>query len=176
MKTVIYKSVISLSVATLVALLFANLAHAGGPYYINEKTLYSAGGVNYPLSITNNGCYDWFGGTKTCRYLEQDTLAPDTWRWAYTRANMYQIWVYRPYVGQAAARYNWRTYQSGVLKDNWTINVDQSSNKGSWAYLGFADYLPNDKGELRLSNTCVPNYWCGGLNVYWDDLQYNTSP
>ncbi len=133
---------VSVVVATLVAFLFAGMASAGGPYQISENTLYSAGGVYPPIQIANSGCAGSY-----CRYLVQDNLYPDTWRWAYTKPNMYQLWVYRPSVGQAAAKYWWLTYQNGTTKDSWFVTVDQSKNKGTWAYLGFADYVPNDKGD-----------------------------
>lgn len=170
MRKIVSRIVLSVAVATLVTFFFASIADAAGPYTINENTLYSAGGYYPPIQIYNPGCAGNY-----CRYLVQDSY-PDTWRWAYTKPNMYQLWVYRPLVGQAAAKYWWLTYRYGTTKDSWFVTVDQSKNKGTWAYLGFADYVPNDKGELRLSEACVPGYWCGGLKVYWDNMKYNTRP
>jgi hypothetical protein len=90
---------------------------------------------------------------------------------------MYEIWAYDPTIGEAAARYWWRTYNGGV-RDNWYITVNQANvnNKGKFVYLGFADYLPNTYGELRLSNGCLdPAYACGN-KVYWDSMRYTTNP
>jgi hypothetical protein len=170
MKTSIKRMVVSLVIACL--MVFANviIARAGGPYYISENPLTWLAGSGTPTSVSTSSCY---GGA--CKYMYQDTGNPATWRWAYTNANVYQWYVYRPYTGEAAAKYWWLTYRSGV-KDSWFVTVNQAANKGTWAYLGYSDYLPNNYGELRLSNQCVSGYWCGGLRVYWDDMRYTTSP
>lgn len=170
MKTSIKRMVVSLVIACL--MVFANviIVRAGGPYYISENPLTWLAGSGTPTSVSTSSRY---GGA--CKYMYQDTGNPATWRWAYTNANVYQWYVYRPNTGEAAAKYWWLTYRSGV-KDSWFVTVNQAANKGTWAYLGYSDYLPNTYGELRLSNQCVSGYWCGGLRVYWDDMRYTTSP
>ena len=169
MKTV-KRLLVSLVIAFAMTVVTILIARAGGPYYISENPLTWLSGSGTPTQVSTSSCY---GGA--CKYMYQDTVNPAVWRWAYTRANIYNWWVYRPYTGEAAARYWWRTYRGG-LRDNWYVTVNQAANKGTWAYLGYSDYLPNDYGELRLSNQCVSGYWCGGLRVYWDDMKYDTSP
>ncbi|MCG2785092.1 MAG: hypothetical protein L6461_08305 [Anaerolineae bacterium] len=170
MKTTIKRVFVSLVVACL--MVFANviIAQAGGPYYISEAPLTWLSGSGTPTSVSTSSCY-----SGTCKYMYQDTGNPATRRWARTYANIYQWYVYRPDAGEAAARYWWITYRNGV-KDSWYVNVNQAVSKGTWAYLGYSDYLPNNYGELRLSNQCVSGYWCGGLRVYWDEMRYLTSP
>lgn len=168
------RTLVSVIVACVVALFITLVASAGGPYYISENTLYyMQGPTTSPIRLSNANCY---GGQ--CRYLYQSSSSPSTYRWEYTRANMYYLWAYCPGIGEAAARYWWRTYRGGYVMDNWYITMNQSNpnNKNKFVYLGFADYLPNDCGELRLSNQCVSGYWCGGLKVYWDNMKYTTSP
>lgn len=169
MKTIKRVSV-ALAVASL--LTFASLlsVRAGGPYYLSESSLSWISGSGTPTQQTTSSCY---GGT--CKYMYQNTSNPATWRWSYTRANIYNWYVYRPYTGQAAARYWWLTHGQGA-NDSWFVVVNQATSKGSWAYLGYSDDLPNSYGELRLSNQCVSGYWCGGLKVYWDNMKYTTSP
>ncbi len=171
MKTSIKRMVVSLVIACLMVFANVMIASAGGPYPISENPLTWLAGSGTPTSVSTSSCY---GGA--CKYMYQDTGNPATWRWAYTNANVYQWYVYRPNTGEAAAKYWWLTYRNGVRKDSWFVTVNQATNKGTWAYLGYSDYLPNDYGELRLSNQCISGYWCGGLRVYWDDMKYTTSP
>jgi hypothetical protein len=165
MKT-IKRVAISLVIACAVTLATMLVARAGGPYYISEDPLTRLSGSGALTTTSTSSCY---GGS--CKYMYQDAANPTAWRWEYTQANVYQWYVYRPYVGEAAAQYWWPTN-----RENWFVTVDQSANHGTWAYLGFSDYLPNSYGELRLGNQCVQYYWCGGLKVYWDDMKYTTSP
>jgi len=172
MKTSITRMVVSLVIASLVVFANVMIVRAGGPYHVSENPLSWILGSGAPTSVSTSSCY---GGA--CKYMYQDTVDPALWRWEYTRANVYKWYVYRPYTGEAAARYWWLTYQSGRgIRDDWIVIVNQATNKGTWAYLGYSDYLPNSYGELRFSNQCVPGYWCGGLRVYWDDMRYTTNP
>lgn len=165
------RTLISLIIACVTAVVTILMVGAiSGYYYVNESPLYKIIGSGTLTSVSTSSCY---GGD--CRYMYQDTVDPAVYRWGYSRANIYQWWVYRPYTGEAAAKYAWFTYYNGV-KDNWVVTVDQSANHGTWAYLGYSDYVPNSYGELRLGNQCVSGYWCGGLKVYWDEWRYNTNP
>lgn len=167
----IKRTIVALAVACLVIFGSVVTARAGGPYYISESPLTWLSGSGTPITVSTSSCY---GGA--CKYMYQNSSNPATWRWAYTNANIYQWYVYRPYTGEAAARYWWLTYRSGSVRDSWFVTVNQAVSKGTWAYLGYSDYLPNAYGEIRLSNQCVSGYWCGGLKVYWDNMKYTTSP
>ncbi len=170
MKT-IKRVAVSLVIAFVVTLTTILVARAGGPYYVSDNPLSYLSGSGTPTTVSTSSCY---GGS--CQYMYQDTVNPASYRWAYTTySNVYDWYAYRPYVGEAAAKYWWLTHGQGA-NDNWFVTVDQSANHGTWAYLGYSDYLPNTYGELRLGNQCVSGYWCGGLRVYWDDWKYTTSP
>lgn len=169
MKT-IKRTAISLVIACVMTLATMLVVRAGGPYYISEASLHYLSGSGTLYTDSTSSCY---GGL--CKHMFQDTVNPAAYRWDYTNSNIYQWYVFRPYVGEAATQYWWLTYYGGV-KDSWFVTVDQSASRGTWAYLGYSDYVPNTYGELRLGNQCVQYYWCGGLKVYWDDMKYTTSP
>ncbi|MGC1375061.1 MAG: hypothetical protein WA821_02495 [Anaerolineales bacterium] len=167
------KLAVSLLIAWMVVEASTLIAYAQGPYRVSEKTISPVYTVAVPAPLTTANCFN-----STCKWLYQvKSGVSDTWRWADPPANVYNWWVFRPYIGQAAVIYHWFTYDSkNKSQDSWYITVDQSKHKGTWAYLGFSDYLPNARGRLQLNDLCVPKYSCGGLKVYWDEMQYDTKP
>jgi hypothetical protein len=170
----IKRLLLSAVVTILVAGLFTTVVQAGGPYYKSQESIYRITGSGSTTRITNAGCYkDGNSGTKYCRYMTQDNVNPTVYAWDMNTSNIYYWHVYVPSIGEAAAKY--RVNESGSY---WDVIVNQASatNKGKIVWLGYSDIMPNSGEYVFTSNTCVTGYYCGGLKVYWDDIEYTTSP
>ncbi|MEJ5241481.1 MAG: hypothetical protein WHS87_09820 [Anaerolineales bacterium] len=100
MKNFVARMIFSLTIAFLIVCVDIIGAYAGGPYYMSENRLSWIMGSGTPTSLSTSSCYG-----NTCKYMYQDTSNPAIWRWEYTKANVYKWYVYRPYTGEAAAKY-----------------------------------------------------------------------
>lgn len=159
----------SIIVAILTATLLSNVVLAAGPFYITQEPLYYVQGSSaYPNSLPSSGCR---GGS--CRYLGQVTAYDGIWRWGSTTSysNVNQWYAYDPKVGVAAADY-WVWENSSY---SWSVVMDQSNinNKERFVYIGYSD--KTNSGEwMATNNGCIYGWYCGSLNVYWDDIYITT--
>lgn len=161
--------------AIAISLLLSAVAFAGGPYYFSQEGIaYLTGPTTSTTRITNTGCaQDNNTGTRYCRYLTQNSNAT-AYKWDTSTNNMYQWYVYCPTLGEAAAKYRVRESSSWY----WDVIMNQanSSNQGTYVYMGYSDNIPNSGQYIFTSNACVTGYYCGSLKIYWDDIKYTTSP
>ena len=171
----IKRLLLSAVVTILVAGLFTTVAQAGGPYYKSQETIYRLTGSGTTTRITDTGCYkDENTGTRYCRYMTQDNVNPTAYAWNMNTSDIFYWHVYVPTIGQAAAKY--RVNETGSYYWDVIVNQASATNKGKIVWLGYSDIMPNSGEYVFTSNACVTGYYCGGLRVYWDDIEYTTSP
>ncbi len=159
----IQKFFASVSLALMMAALVIIVGMAAA-YEYTEGNLFWISGPDTPSALINGGCR---GGQ--CKYLVQDNTNPSAWRWTNDGHAIDDWYAYDPTIGEAAVRYGVRE-NSGP---SWTQVVNQANalNKGTFVWLGFSDG-DLEGGFIMLHNGCVAGYWCGGLDVYWDNVKY----
>jgi len=162
------KKIQRLLTSTVLALVLATFIVGVGlaaSYIYTEVNLYEVSATDTPVSIYSGGCRSSY-----CKYLVQNSSNPSAWRWISKNASIMYWYAYCPTIGEAAARYGVRENSGG----SWSIKMNQASanNQGSFVYLGYSDTIPLNGGYIMLHNGCVSGYYCGGLDVYWDDVIY----
>ncbi|MGD8456756.1 MAG: hypothetical protein PVF83_10250 [Anaerolineales bacterium] len=156
-----------IGISLILALVAASLTFAIGlaaTYEYSESTLYWISGPSTPTSINNAGCRGNY-----CKYLVQDNYNPSAWRWTQKSAAIMYWEAYCPTIGEAAARYGVREINGASWYQ--TMNQANPIHQGTFVYIGDSS-SPYQGGYMMLHNGCIAGWWCGGLDVYWDNVLY----
>ena len=171
MKNKMSRLILFIAIAIMANSLTFQIVDASAPVWLSQQSAYLVGGPGGAITIAHSGCGPdgGAGGTTQCRRMIQNNSNPSTYQYnsLSPQKKVSNVYAYSPAIGEAAVIYT--VIENGY--HSWSTVVNQSAITGS-VYLGFTD-LPNQTSVVvRMANSCVSGYWCGGLNVYWDDVWY----
>lgn len=150
----------------LLAVVKENVKAYTPPYIVTDGSLFHYAGSNPGLTlVSSSGCRGSY-----CRVLNQVSSNASYYGWEISQNDIIDWYAYDPTIGQAAVKYLVTNNQG----DAWNQVMDQSnsSNKGTFVYIGYSDHVPNTGSYFVLGNGCVSGWGCFGYPVYWDDMGY----